>query len=772
MESNKKNEFLKIPIISHNSEKPSLIFEEMNSGKLYPSQKSTPKETEIKYQEKCISNINKKYIEIPIKSHESEKPSIAFEETTFKKLIPKAQTSIACENYQKTLKNRKNDKYAEIPIIAHDSQKPSICYEEDNNGKINSYIQDPMIFYNEEKENKNQKNEKESKLKTENKNINNEKDNKMDIVIHESQKPSIVYEEISSGIENKNFSKSGIPFNFDDEDIILKSEKKDKKYNKTEFIIHESQKPSMVFEEINGGIRYKDYPTSFNDLKNDKEINKNIQQPSTNLKCDKNENDEKDTKYGKIKIVVHNSEKPRIVFEEINTGLTYGHFPTINRVFGKEKDEKKINYDKKGNIRDKSEEEFEKSQNDFEEKDPGSKNLILELSINESKDDKKFKKEKKDKKFDKTEIIIHESQKPTMTFEEINSGLRYKPSPKTVNILKSDKEAEKIKSEKIEKCNNPEIIVQQSEKPLIKDKKSDKSEILSQQFEKPSKIEKIYNKIEIIITESEEPSIAFEEIDSGIRYKAYQTSTTNFKNDKHDKILKNKIKEKISNKPEIIVQDSEKKSNNFEEMNSENKNLSLKSPVINLKQDKKEKNEKQDKSNEKSKIIIQESEKPVIISEEINSDDKNLALNSSNTNLKNDIGPKRLRNKKKDKTINKENLKKEESEKSSINNEKINSDDKNLTLKSEETNLKSDKKYDKNEKNEKIDKLSEKTEIIIQEIIIQDSEKPPISNEEMNSGIKLKSSKKSINNLKRNKNKKKDIQEKNEENDKINTCKK
>ena len=43
---------------------------------------------------------------------------------------------------------------------------------------------------------------------------------------------------------------------------------------------------------------------------------------------------------------------------------------------------KKINYDKKGSIKDKSEEEFEKSQNDFEEKDPGSKNLILELSIN------------------------------------------------------------------------------------------------------------------------------------------------------------------------------------------------------------------------------------------------------------------------------------------------------------------------------------------------------------------------------------------------------
>ena len=154
MESSKKNKFLEIPIVSHNSEKPSLIFEEMSSGKLYPSK--SPSKTDTKSYKKCDTNTNKKFIEIPIKSHESEKPSIVFEEISFMKIIPKTQTPIVIKSHQKNLKTVKKGKYAEIPVIAHDSEKPSICYEEDCYGKINSYIQDSMTFNNQEKENKNQ----------------------------------------------------------------------------------------------------------------------------------------------------------------------------------------------------------------------------------------------------------------------------------------------------------------------------------------------------------------------------------------------------------------------------------------------------------------------------------------------------------------------------------------------------------------------------------------------------------------------------------------
>ena len=91
---------------------------------------------------------NKKYNEIPINVHDSEKPSMVFEEIDWGKSCSNIQTSRTeykdknksnlaqkTNNLKIMNKNFKNKKYIEIPIIAHDSEKPSIVFEEINVGK-------------------------------------------------------------------------------------------------------------------------------------------------------------------------------------------------------------------------------------------------------------------------------------------------------------------------------------------------------------------------------------------------------------------------------------------------------------------------------------------------------------------------------------------------------------------------------------------------------------------------------------------------------------
>ena len=111
-----------IPIISHNSEKPSHVFEENSSGKLYPSFYSFNKDN------KKVFLKEKKYKQIPIVVHKSELPSISFEETYGGKINSSFPTSMT--KYAK--------KFDEIPIIIHESEKPSICCEETYGGKIYS----------------------------------------------------------------------------------------------------------------------------------------------------------------------------------------------------------------------------------------------------------------------------------------------------------------------------------------------------------------------------------------------------------------------------------------------------------------------------------------------------------------------------------------------------------------------------------------------------------------------------------------------------------
>lgn len=65
MDSKESKKYKEIPIIAHESEKPSIAFEEISSGKLYASN---------------YSFLSDKEDNTPIKVHESNKPSLVFEE--------------------------------------------------------------------------------------------------------------------------------------------------------------------------------------------------------------------------------------------------------------------------------------------------------------------------------------------------------------------------------------------------------------------------------------------------------------------------------------------------------------------------------------------------------------------------------------------------------------------------------------------------------------------------------------------------------------------
>ena len=63
--ASKDKKYEEIPIVSHKSEKPCIIFEEVGSGKLYASNYS--------FLSSCKENK-------PISIHDSQKPSLVFEE--------------------------------------------------------------------------------------------------------------------------------------------------------------------------------------------------------------------------------------------------------------------------------------------------------------------------------------------------------------------------------------------------------------------------------------------------------------------------------------------------------------------------------------------------------------------------------------------------------------------------------------------------------------------------------------------------------------------
>ena len=281
-----KGKYLQIPIVSHKSEKPSLIFEEISSGKLYPTIHTF--KLEQKYEKKSSSsNNNRKYLEIPIIAHDSEKPSMVTEEISFGKNFSNFPTSIT--NYKNDNKNKKSKKTS---VIIHESEKPSLCFEEISSGKIFSNIMTSVTTY---KGNKNLKSE--NKLKNKNK-----KEKKSKIIIHESEKPSMVFEEINGGNKYKAFQTSVTEYKEDKKKKKIKNEEKKNKCVKTKIIVHESEKPSISFEQNNAGKLYSKVKTSETDFENIKKL-------------------KKINEFKEIPIVSHKSEKPSIVFEEANTGI-------------------------------------------------------------------------------------------------------------------------------------------------------------------------------------------------------------------------------------------------------------------------------------------------------------------------------------------------------------------------------------------------------------------------------------------------------------------
>jgi hypothetical protein len=282
MSTSKRKLFTQIPVISHNSEKPSIASEEMSSGKIFPSLHnylSTKKKEEI-------NSNNKKYKEIPIISHESEKPTLVFEEITSGKINSFFPNSLTCYNEEKNkLKCKKN----EILYKIHESEKPSLTFEEIGSGKLHSSIQTSITNYKEE-------NISSNKLKG-GKYI--EKEKKSNIAIHNSEPPSIVFEESSAGNKYKSYFTSVTEYKEEPKSIKLKCEKKDE-CKKTIIKVYESEKPSVVFEQINSGKLYSNIRTSETDYLGIKKL----------VKIDK-----------KMPIIIHDSEKPCLVFEEANTGI-------------------------------------------------------------------------------------------------------------------------------------------------------------------------------------------------------------------------------------------------------------------------------------------------------------------------------------------------------------------------------------------------------------------------------------------------------------------
>ena len=86
MDSNQCKKYITIPIISHESEKPNIIFEEIGSGKLYPTNylflNSKDNSSIIVHESEkpCLVFEEVNSIVIPKFEEETEKPCLVFEE--------------------------------------------------------------------------------------------------------------------------------------------------------------------------------------------------------------------------------------------------------------------------------------------------------------------------------------------------------------------------------------------------------------------------------------------------------------------------------------------------------------------------------------------------------------------------------------------------------------------------------------------------------------------------------------------------------------------
>ena len=275
---NKK--YIEIPVIAHDSEPPSITIEQYNGGIMnsISSMKKYKKnvDNKIDYIYKNIIK-KKKYKKIPIIAHDSELPSIVMEEINSGRMnstIHSFTKNIVNQLDKKTNKNLKSKQYIDIHIIEHNSEKPSISFEEIYGGKLNAIFQTSESNYKEKKE---VSKKKQSDYLFKKKNFI-----EIPVIPHASQKPSIVFEEINSKkIKNINLypyeefnlnseinidnNKSHNQITVIEDKKICENEcklfcknklKKIKKYKEIPIIMHDSEKPSITFEEYNTGIPF------------------------------------------------------------------------------------------------------------------------------------------------------------------------------------------------------------------------------------------------------------------------------------------------------------------------------------------------------------------------------------------------------------------------------------------------------------------------------------------------------------------------------------
>ena len=87
------------------------------------------------------------------------------------------------------------------------------------------------------------------------------------IISQEAETPTLVFEEISAGHNYKNIRTSATQYMEDNKSKPLnkKQEKKYVKQEKSRIIVHESEGPSLVFEQLNSGKLYSNRQTSTTD---------------------------------------------------------------------------------------------------------------------------------------------------------------------------------------------------------------------------------------------------------------------------------------------------------------------------------------------------------------------------------------------------------------------------------------------------------------------------------------------------------------------------
>lgn len=293
---NKINDY--IPIISHTSEKPPTIVEEMSSENNKYDENSI--NTSNMGKNLKIDNFYKKYTEIPIIAHTSEKPTTVIEEINSGRIYANIKTSLTGYREGNILNNGviiikrkckiKKSKYIEIPIIAHTSEKPCIVFEEMSAGKYCSKITTSVKATSKQ----NQQSNKSKYLRNK---LNTKKYKEIPIIAHCSEKPTLVFEEMNSGkidslIPITNYNGRILKKNKQISNQLRSSKKelKIKKYVEIPIISHNSEKPNFIMEEINSGKFYSNIKTSKTTYK-ENNYQKNNQKSSSEFKNNKKTNE-------------------------------------------------------------------------------------------------------------------------------------------------------------------------------------------------------------------------------------------------------------------------------------------------------------------------------------------------------------------------------------------------------------------------------------------------------------------------------------------------